>query len=109
MCLQDEESNGHGGVSLFQHVVVAREELIQRDEVPQGFTHLLPVDGHHVVVHPVFYCLVSLCRHVLGNFTFVVRELQVQTAPVDVKCFSQVFLTHAGTFKVPARESYTPR
>ena len=109
MCLQDKETYGHGGVSLFQHVVVAREELIQRDEVPQGFTHLLPVDGHHGVVHPVFYRLMSLCGHVLGDLTFVVRELQVQTAPVDVKRFSQVFLAHAGTFQVPSRESYTPR
>ena len=33
MRLQDEETDGHGGIRLLQGGMITREELLQRDEI----------------------------------------------------------------------------
>ena len=38
----------------------AVEELVQIDEVTVRLTHLLSVDGNHIVVHPVMYHVIAL-------------------------------------------------
>ena len=55
MGLQDEEPDCHRAVGFFQQGMVAGKKFLQRYGIPQRFAHLLPVDGDHVVVHPVFH------------------------------------------------------
>ena len=52
---------------------------------------------------------VSCCADALGNFVFVVRELQIRTAAVDVESIAEQVFTHGGAFDVPARATITPR
>ena len=108
MGLQDEETNGHRTVGLAQLGMVPAEQLGQRDEVSQGFPHLLAVDGNHIVVHPVMDPLRTAGSHVLGDFAFVVREHQVHSAPMDVEGFAQVLGAHHRALQVPAGEAVAP-
>ena len=109
MSLQDEEADRHCRIGLAQHRMIARKELIQRDEVAQRLTHLLAVDGDHVVVHPVVNHVIALRSDSLCDLTLMVREDQVHATTVNVKVIAQVFLTHSRTFAMPAGEAITPR
>ena len=106
---EDEETDGHWRISLLQTVVIASEELLQSDEVTKTLTHLLTVDGNHIVVHPVMNHLVALRSHSLRNLALVVRENQIHAATVNIEVAAQVLASHRSTLAVPARETITPR
>ena len=57
--LENEETDCHGRICLHKSLVCACEELVEGDEVAQRLAHLLPVDGNHVVVHPVAHGVVT--------------------------------------------------
>ena len=44
----------------------------------------------------------------LGDFIFVVRELQIRTAAVDVESIAEQVFTHGGAFNVPTRTAIAP-
>ena len=44
----------------------------------------------------------------LRDFIFVVRELEVDTAAMNIDCFAEMLGGHSGTFNVPARSAATP-
>src|SRR5574344_1620835 len=88
--------------------MAAGKEFIQRNEITQTLTHLLSVNGDHIVVHPVMNRLFSLRSHSLRNFAFVVREDQVHSASVYIETLAQVLLTHGSTFAMPSREAIAP-
>ena len=106
---EDEETDGHWRISLLQTVVIASEELLQSDEVAKTLTHLLTVDGNHIVVHPVMNHLVALRSHSLRNLTLMVRENQIHTATMNIEVAAQVLASHSSTLAVPARETIAPR
>ena len=89
--------------------MIASEELLQGDEVTQALTHLLTVDGNHIVVHPVMNHLVALRSHSLRNLALVVRENQIHTATVNIKVAAQILSAHCSTLAVPSWETITPR
>ena len=89
--------------------MAAFEKLVESDEIAQRFAHLLSGDGNHVVVHPVAHRSLAVCRHRLCDFRLMVRELQVETAAVDIELLAKVFATHCGAFHVPSREAVAPR
>ena len=109
MGLEDEEADRHRGIGLIELRVVAAEQLRQRDEVPEGLAHLLPVDRNHIVMDPIMDTLRAAGSDILRNFAFMVREHQVHTAAVDVELVTEVFFAHHGAFEVPAREAVAPR
>ena len=39
------------------------KEFVESDEVAERFSHLLAIDGNHVVVHPVAYGIVAVVSH----------------------------------------------
>ena len=86
----------------------AGEELVQRDEVAKALAHLLPVDGNHVVVHPVFYHGFALRCHGLCYLALVVGEDEVHAAAVDVEVAAEVLASHRRALAVPSRETVTP-
>lgn len=102
VCLQGEEADGHRRVGLFQQGVRAVEQLFEGDEVSVALAHLLPVDGEHVVVHPVVYHVIALACHSLCYLAFVVGEDEIHASAVYVEVVAQVFLSHGGTFAVPS-------
>ena len=109
MSREDEETDGHWRISLLQTVVIASEELLQGNEVTQALTHLLTIDGNHIVVHPVMNHLVALRSHSLSNLALVVRENQIHAATVNIEVAAQVLASHRSTLAVPAWESIAPR
>ena len=108
MGLKDEETNGHGAVGLLQLRMRTREKFRQGDKIAEALSHLLTVDGNHVVVHPVVHALGSALGHVLRDFALVVREHQVHAAAVDVELGAEVFLAHDRALQMPAGEAFSP-
>ena len=106
---EDEETDGHWRISLLQTVVIASEELLQSDEVAKTLTHLLTVDGNHVIMHPVVNPLIALRSHSLRNLALVVRENQIHAATVNIKVATQVLSAHCSTLAVPSWETIAPR
>ena len=114
---QDEEAHDFG-VVLFQH-------FADGEEVAQRFGHFFAVHTDEAVVQPVFDVtgnalpVVGLrvvmaagmpCRaDTLGDFVFVVRELQIRAASVDVESVAEQVFTHGGAFDVPPRTTIAPR
>ena len=87
----------------------AVEELFERDEVAQALSHLLSIDGYHVVVHPITHHLFAFCGHSLGYFALVMGEDEVHSATVNVEMFAQILPSHCRTLAVPTRKSLAPR
>ena len=84
MGLQDEKPDGHGAICLVQKFFpAAGKQLIEGDEIAEGFSHFLPVDGEHIVVHPVFHRCTVVARLGLCYFALMVGEQQVHAATVD--------------------------
>ena len=103
-----EEADGHGRVGLLQQWMITSEELLQRDEVVVRLTHLLTVDGQHVVVHPVLNGGMTHRGLSLGYLALVMREDEVHATTVDVELFTQILTTHSGALTVPAWETVAP-
>ena len=89
--------------------MAAGEKFVEGDEVAEALAHLLPVDGDHVVVHPVVDAVVTVVGHALGYLTFVVWKFEIHAATVDVKWGSEIFLAHCRAFEVPSGETLAPR
>ena len=88
--------------------MIAREKLLERDEVAERLAHLLTVDRNHVVVNPILSRVVAERRRRLRDLAFVMRKHQVHTAAVDVEPLAQVFGAHGRTLHVPAGEAVAP-
>ena len=106
---EDEEAYSHRAVGLLERGVASGEELLQCDEVAERLAHLLPVDGYHVVVHPVLHHLVALRRRGLRYLALVVREHQVHASAVYVEVVAEVLPAHRCALAVPPGEAHAPR
>ena len=89
--------------------MVTCKELFQRDEVTERFTHLLSVDGYHVVMHPVLHHIIALSSCCLCYLALVMWEHKVHTAAVDVEMVAKVLASHSGTLAMPSWEAVAPR
>ncbi len=65
--------------------MVAREQLLQSDEVAQRLTHLLTVDRDHIIMHPIASRIVAARCGRLCDLALVVGEHQVHTTAVDIE------------------------
>ena len=88
--------------------MVAGEELLECDEVAEAFTHLLSVDGNHVVVHPVMHHLIALRGYCLRDLALVMREDQVHATAVNVEVVAEILASHGRALAVPAGISLAP-
>ena len=110
MALKHEEPDRHGVVSPLTQGVVAVDELVGGEAVAFGFGHFPAVHREHVAVHPVAHRTRGAeGAHVLGDFAFVVGELQVHPATVDIKLLTEVLRTHRRTLQMPPRKAHAPR
>ena len=53
--LQNKETDCHRRVGFFKQLMFAGKKFIKINEVAQTLAHLLPVDGYHIIMHPVFH------------------------------------------------------
>ena len=88
--------------------MIAREELLEGDEVVVGLTHLLTIDGEHIVVHPVLHGRMAHRGLSLGYLALVMGEDEVHAATVDVEHLAQILTTHSCALAMPAREAVAP-
>ena len=63
---------------------VVLDHVLHEDDVPEGLRHLLPADVDEAVMHPVARQGVPVMGPRLGDLVLMMRELQVEAAPVDV-------------------------
>jgi hypothetical protein len=101
MGAQNEKAHNLG-IKLLEH-------LTNREEVTQGFRHFFVVDPDKTVVHPVIDESTLVRPFRLGDFVFVVRELQILPATVNIEVLAENFRAHRRAFNVPARSPLTPR
>ena len=116
MRAQNEKAH-HFGIVFFQHVA-------DGEKIAQRFGHFFVVHADKAVVQPVFNVAVDdfvgnvwrvfaanavVCAAALGDFVFVVGELQICAAAVDVKRVAKQFAAHRGAFNVPTWSSVAPR
>src|SRR6185503_19243649 len=66
------------------------------------------VDVEEAVVHPDVGELAARGTAGLGNFVFVVRELEVDSAAMDVEMFAELLRRHGGALDVPAGTALAP-
>src|SRR4051812_19406743 len=99
MAAQEEETKllaALNRVELVQHVA-------RREEIAEGFRHLLLIDVEERAVHPVVGELLFERPLALRDLVLVVREREVPTAAVDVERHAQLAAGHRGTLDVPTR------
>src|SRR5450756_1954987 len=105
MRAQDKETHHHG--------IVLLEHLADSEKVAQAFGHLLVVHAHETVMYPVIHelpiaTIIRLCTLAMRDLVFVVRELQVRAATVDVEMLAEQFGAHRRTFDMPAGPAFAP-
>ena len=91
----------------------ARHALVQqiphREEIAKALGHLPALDLQHLIMHPdPREPPLGVHAHALRNLVFVVRELQINAARVDVKTRPQERVAHRRAFDVPARPPPAP-
>ena len=59
-------------------------------------------------MHPDFGHRLTMAALTLRNFIFVMRENEIQSAPMDIKSLSQKATAHRRTFDMPTRSSPAP-
>ena len=89
--------------------MIACKELLEGNEIIIRLTHLLTIDGKHIVVHPVFHGRMPHRCLRLRNLTLMMWKHEVEAATVDIEFLTQILASHSCTLAVPARESVTPR
>ena len=92
---QEKETQGFG-VVLLQHVA-------NGEKVAQTLGHFFIVDTDKTVVHPEACQRLATGTFALGDLVFMVRELQVGAATMDVKVVAQRSTAHGRAFNMPAR------
>src|SRR4051812_43159256 len=100
MRAQDEETH-HFGVELFQDVA-------HGEEVAQRLGHLLLVDAHKAVVHPVLGERRAVRALGLRDLVFVVRELQILAAAVNIEALAEEAAAHSRALDVPSGAPWPP-
>ncbi len=61
-------------------------------KLPNDLTHLLAIDGDHIIVHPIMNHVIPLGSHGLRDLAFMVRGRSSPCHPVDVECSPRYFL-----------------
>ena len=81
--------------------IVFFKHLTHGKKIAQAFGHFFVVDVDKAVVHPVPSHRFSESTFALGDFVFMVRELQVSAAAMNVKALTQQCAGHGRAFNMP--------
>ena len=92
-----------------QHLAgILSQQVLDHTEIAQGFGHLLAIDIHIAVVHPVTHEVLAVGAAALCPLVFVVRKSQVAAAAVNIDGVTQVLLDHGRALEVPAGTATAP-
>ncbi len=97
MRLQKKEPQRHRVEFLKQITKIAR------------VTHLLSVNGHHIMMKPITDKRLTRCRFGLSDLALMMRKLILQTSAMNIDRFAEVLHTHRRALDMPARKSHSPR
>src|SRR5207302_10317613 len=100
MALKNKKSDHERRITL--------EGVLEDDDISERLPHFLVSDRHKIIMHPVLHEGFPRRALALRDLAFVMRELVVQPAPVDIKRFSQVFHRHRGTLDMPSGKAEAP-
>ena len=89
--------------------LVAVEYLAHGKKVTQRLGHLLIIDTHETIVHPVVDERMLMRAFTLRNLVFMMGKLQVLSAAMYIEMFTQIMLAHRRAFDMPAGTSHAPR
>src|SRR6266581_3023893 len=98
---EDEETHDFGVIFL--------QYLADGEEVAQRLRHLLVVDTHEAVMHPVVHEGSAVGALALRDLVLVMGKLQVGASAVDVEMFSEQPGSHRRALDVPSGAPGTPR
>ena len=98
---QHEETDGF--------TVVVLQHVANGEEIAQRLGHLLVVDVEKAVVQPVIDKRLTGGPFALRDLVFMMRELQIESAAVDVEMLAQQRATHGRALNVPARTTCAER
>src|SRR5690242_21894612 len=108
MCLQNEKPDNHWRKTFRKQRVVAAEHLGERDLIVITLSHFFPVDGYHIIVHPVFSRRGMIANSALCYFTFMVRKHKVHSSSMNIKARPEVFCSHCRAFNMPSWKTFAP-
>ncbi len=91
----------HGGPAVFR-------EVFEGVEIAERLRHFSAIDHQVRDVEPGRGKMPAAGAAALGDFVFVVREDEIDTAAVEVEGFAEVFANHCGTLEVPAGSAFAP-
>ena len=89
--------------------VIQFQYFANGEEVVQAFGHLHVIYIDKAVVHPNAGHGLAIGALALGNFIFMMGELQICTTPMDIETLAQQLASHGRTLNVPTRASRTKR
>ena len=95
-------------VSKTQRIESAVLEVVQGEDVSQGFRHLLPVDHEEFRMEPEIRESGAVCSFALRDFVFMMDRDVVHAAAVDIERLPEPLSRHGGAFYVPAWEPDAP-
>src|SRR5689334_22902832 len=88
--------------------MIARKHLPQRDHIAITLSHLLAINGDHVVVDPIIGRLYMIANSALRNFTFVMWKQQIHSSAMNVEALAEIFRAHGRAFNMPSWETFPP-
>lgn len=102
-----------GGMDLeFPHheCEIAQSSVCNHQPPARYWVHnnMITINGNHVIVHPITGRRLMVANRALGNFAFMVRELQIHPSAMYIKLFTQIFGTHGRTFNMPTGKALAP-
>ena len=83
-------------------------EVFESVEIAERLRHFATIDHQMGDMEPSRSEVSAAGAAALGDFIFVVRENQIDTATVQVEGIAEVFTDHRRTFEVPARTAFSP-
>ncbi len=86
------------------------KQLMHREKVAKRLRHLLAIHGEKAVMHPVLRWRCAIMgAGALCNLVLMVREYQIKSAAMNIKCGAKQIIRHGRAFKMPARTAIAPR
>src|SRR6185437_11567795 len=88
--------------------MAAREQFRKPDLVAVAFAHLSAVERDHIVVQPITGRYMFIADRTLRDLAFVMGELEVHSAAVNIELLTEVFSAHSRAFDMPAGKAFAP-
>ena len=89
--------------------IVVLKHLTDGEKITQTFGHFFIVNIHKTVVDPIVCGPLAIGPCALCDFVFMVRELQIGSTSVNIKCLTQQVTGHGRALNVPPGTTLTKR